>query len=452
MRAANALGQRVVNVLCVGLYLYVFIFGYKNLIYPSYEYYGMGWNEVDALTMATIWFMNLSLAFAMPPRYSRPSQMFLAVQFLIVFLPASIVCLNATLPKLPTEVVFPMLGAMYVGLCIQTGATYISGTLRRSILRGSTKPNKFIFVFFTISATVLISAVYTLRDIFQFSSFDALYSQRELLDDVSLGAFFRYGLAWQSMIFLPAIFTAGFLMSGRARWFALLGGTAGYMVLLGLTATKTTLLAPLIIASIYLLLKDRRQPFIALFALGLSALICVPFVMDWLDTAEIIQFWYIGIVNFRILSVPQLLYSQYLDFFSIHPLTYASHVKVLGVFLNYPYAEEISLIIGEYYYPGSSMNANAGMWAQDGLAGFGLVGIVMVSCILSFVMIVLDIAARPHNARWIGASLAMLTLFISNASLFTTMLTGGLGLVIVILFSCKPIAWPAMNLRRTPHQ
>lgn len=444
MRIDSNLKYRIANVACVSVYLFLFQLSYREIVYPSFNYFGMGWNNVGTMSMVFVWLMNLSLAFVMPIKYERPSQVFLAVQFLIVFLPATIVCLNTSIPVLPINQVFPMLVAMYAGLCIQTAVTHASGVVARtpSLPKGEVTPAQLLLGLGAITFVVLGSAVYVLRDIFQFSSMEGLNAQRDLLDQASLGLFFRYGLAWQSMVFLPAVFAAGLMLRGRHGFLALVVGVVGYVLLFGLTATKAALLAPFFLVCFFFLLSDRVRLFIGVFALGLSLLVCLPFVMKWLGADEDMRMWYVRIINFRILSVPHLLYAQYLDFFSQHPLTYGSHASVVNAFIAYPYEREISMIIGEYYYPGSKMNANAGTWAQDGIAGFGVAGIVLISCALSAVMVILDFVARRHDKRWVGTSLVMVTLFLSNASLFTTLLTGGLGLVILFLFVVKPVSWP----------
>jgi hypothetical protein len=444
MRIDSNLKYRIANVACVGVYLYLFQLTYREIVHPPFTYFGMGWNSPGIASMLVVWFMNLSLAFAMPIKYQRPSQIFLAVQFLIVFLPATIVCLNASLPVLPVSQVMWMLVAMYAGLCIQTAMTHASGAIsaRAAPPRGMMSPQHLLLGLGAVTFVMLGCALYLLRDIFQFSSMDSLNAQRDLLDQASLGLFSRYALAWQAMVFLPAIFAGGLMLKGRHAHLALLVGLVGYVLLFGLTATKSALLAPFIILCIFLLLGDRVRLLIGVFALGLSVLICVPLLMKWVGLDEELRLFYVRMINFRMLSVPHLLYVQYLDFFDTHPLTHGSHVKVVDAFINYPYERETSVLIGEYYYPGSKMNANAGTWAQDGIAGFGIAGIVMISCVLSGVMVLLDFVARRHNPRWVGTSLAMLMLFLSNASLFTTLLTGGLGLIIIFLWLAKPVSWP----------
>jgi hypothetical protein len=438
--------SRFLNVCCVGLYFYFLQLTYREFVHPLYEYFGMGWYAPSAPLLALTWMLNLSAAFFMPVRYERPSQFFLVLQFLVIFVPATVVCFSSSLPVVESDRLVAMVAAMYVGLGVQLAGSYASARFSPPEMRGSTAPGTVLWLCGLASIAVLLPAFYVLKEIFQFSSLDSLNWQRDRIDKASLGAFLRYGLVWQAMVFFPILFASGLMLRGRRRWLAIGCCLVGYVLLFGLTATKTVLFAPAIIVGIFILLGDRKIPIVSFLSLCLTILICVPYLLGWVNLEPSQTLKYVNVVNFRTFAVPHLLYVQYLDFFSDHPLTYGSHVKLINSLVEYPYSEQVLKIIGEYYYPGSKMNANAGMWAQDGLAGFGVPGIVLISCVLSIVMMALDFAARGHDKRWVGTSLAMVILFLCNASLFTTILTGGLGLIIVILWVTKAIAWPGRTL------
>jgi len=439
---------RLFNVFCVGLYFYFLQLTYRAWVHPFFDYFGMGWYEPGAGILTLTWVLNLSAAFFIPTRYERPSQLCLALQFLVIFVPATVVCFSSSLPVVEPGKLVAMIVAMYAGLVVQMGGSYASARFSTAPVDPQIAPEEIFWLFGLLSVAVLIPGFYVLGGIFQFSSLETLNSQRDLIDQVGLGTFLRYGLVWQAMVFFPILFATGLMLRGRRRWLALGACVVGYILLFGLTATKTVLFAPVIIVGVFFFLGVRRIPFLGFLALVLTLLICVPYLLAWLQLDLRWQVKYVNLVNYRTLAVPHLLYVQYLDFFADHALTYGSHVKGISSLIGYPYDEQILKIIGEYYYPGSKMNANAGTWAQDGIAGFGIPGIVMISCVLSGVMFLLDFAARRHDPRWVGTSLAMLMLFLSNASLFTTLLTGGLGLIIILLWLSSPISWSAAASKR----
>jgi hypothetical protein len=441
MLAKIELNNRLLNVCCVALYFYFLQLTYSKFVHSNYDYFGMGSYDPSHFILAWSWTAVIFATFFMPIKYERPSQFFLAIQFLVIFVPALIACFSSSLPIVKSEKIFIMASAMYAGIFLQLIFSYTSTIFVSRELPNSSNPAAGLWLCILASVVVFISAFCVLGGIFKFTILANLNAHRDLIDKFFLGPFLRYGLAWQSMVFLPVIFASGMVLRGPLRWISIIFCFVGYLLLFGLTATKAALFAPVILVGVFLVLTERKMPFFSFLSLSLVVVICVPYVLNWLNVDHQYKIQYINLVNFRTLAVPHLLYVQYLDFFSDHLLTYGSHVNALGAFVSYPYAEQVYKIIGEYYYPGSKMNANAGMWAQDGLAGFGILGILLISVFLSATMLVLDLAARRHDARWAGTCLAMVALFFCNASLFTTLLTGGLGLMILIFSLAKSIKW-----------
>jgi hypothetical protein len=174
-----------------------------------------------------------------------------------------------------------------------------------------------------------------------------------------------------------------------------------------------------------------RENASAAFTLGLSALLCIGLVVDKLPFPSLTK-WFIAVVNFRTFAVPQLLIVQYFDFFRDHPLTFFSHVRGVSLLLRYPYGTDLGTTIGEFFY-GGLMGANAGMWAGDGLAGFGLGGILLISGVCAAAFWIIDAVAGEFDPRFVIVALGFIAMTFANASLFTTILSGGLGMLVATL-------------------
>ena len=425
---------RLYNAAAVALLFVVFAITYKLFVVPVYAYYGMGWRDPPAYMLASSLLMNVTIAFLANPVYRRPSQFFLMIQFLVVFLPASIVCLNVTLPEVREDLAFRMVVFMFIGILFQTLFSQKKGghsVLRRRIQ--ISKP-KMIVAFLCFAVIILACVLFWLGRLFALTSFASMYDQRELLDDQSVGIFLRYGISWVIFIVLPTLLVTGLSLRGWRRAALICFGIVAFFILFGITATKTTLLAPVIIALIYVGLSRTRFSYVLNFALGFAALLAVPIAISAFESLDLVSMVYVGLVNFRIFSVPQTLYVQYLDFFSTHPNTWGSHISVVSWFVTYPFDSPVYALIGDYYYPGSNQTANSGAWAQDGIAGFGLFGIPLMSVLLTGIMRVLDYAADGLDSRKLGAAFAMSGLQLSNVSFFTVLLTGGLAIAIVLLY------------------
>ena len=82
-------------------------------------------------------------------------------------------------------------------------------------------------------------------------------------------------------------------------------------------------------------------------------------------------------------------------------------------------------------------NANANFFAMDGIAGFGLIGIPIMSALCGFIFWFIDSCARKYNLPFAAAALTMCMVSLTNAGLFTTLITGGL-LAWIVLFIYMP--------------
>lgn len=424
--------SRLTNAAFIGAFFFAFLASYRQYIVPTYDYFGVGWRDPPHEMIATAFLMNVVLGFLVNPVYRRPSQLFLVIQLLVVFLPASIICLNVTRPELAFDQLFELVVALFAGMLIQT--LFSEGPAGRPAARTRARTRTVLHLLFWFACAMLLAAILSLGDIFSLTDFDSMYEQRDILDERQTGALLRYGISWLVSFVIPVLAITALQLRGARRAKLLVFCAMAYFVIFGLTATKTSLLAPLIILAIYWTLAPTRLSFVKKFVLGFTAIVCLPFVLVEFDFLNAVTPLYIAVANFRIFAVPQLLYVQYFDFFNNHAHTFGSHINLVSSLIRYPYDEPVFLIIGEYFYPGSNMTANAGAWAQDGIAGFGLGGIVVVSILITVILRMLDSASRFHDPAMVGGALAMLTLFLSNASIFTTLLSGGLMVAIFLLW------------------
>jgi hypothetical protein len=173
-----------------------------------------------------------------------------------------------------------------------------------------------------------------------------------------------------------------------------------------------------------------------LVCLGLAALLCVPYLAYSTPALNIFGAPWVTVVHMRIFSVPSLLIIQYVEFFGQHPLTYGSHISGIGALIRSPYDLDIPRTVGFHYY-GTLVTSNVNFWAQDGIAGFGLLGIPVISLAASIVLWLLDSMTRHLSLRFVGSALGGILLQFLGVSLFTTLITGGL-LLIMPLFWLLP--------------
>jgi len=233
---------------------------------------------------------------------------------------------------------------------------------------------------------------------------------------------------WLAGFFLPFCFSVG---AFAKRWWIVAFVAIGYLILFGVGGSKATLFSIVYIMFIYLWLTRSRQYVTSTFVWGLSGLLAVPVFLE-LVFPQIITYWYIAVIHFRTFAIPSILIAQYYEFFQHNPLTYMSHVHGVDLLINYPYDKAYSMIIGDHFY-GRLLNANAGLWAGDGLAGFGPQGIVIMSFVCAILFYILDCLSRLYDARFVAVSISFTAVCFANAPLSTTLFSGGLGFLMMAL-------------------
>jgi hypothetical protein len=266
---------------------------------------------------------------------------------------------------------------------------------------------------------------------FQLAGIENIYDVRaaggERLGDNVIVA---YALNWLNALVLP--FLMAYALFARRRWLLGLVG-AGYIYLFGIWGSKASLLAPVFITLIYLLVRQpaTRVPWI--LPLGLSVIVLSPFLIPTPnDLMVLARDWAIQIVPQRTFSSSALLIVQYMEFFELNPRTYGSHVGLAREFLPHAYAIDIPRTVGTFQY-GGPMTANANFWATDGIAGFGLLGIPVMSVVCALVFWLLDSATRHVATAFTVVAMGYIGTNFADTGLFTTLLTGGLLLLVVLL-------------------
>jgi hypothetical protein len=133
------------------------------------------------------------------------------------------------------------------------------------------------------------------------------------------------------------------------------------------------------------------------------------------------------------LALPGALTGVYAEFFTFSPLTYFSQMNVVNRFVEYPYNEALGQVIGRYLNNGEAgMNANASMWATDGISSIGPIGIVLMGFIVAVALVFAN-RIVPYSKLPFAAIVS--TTFIMNigeSGFFTNMITGG-GFLLVLL-------------------
>jgi hypothetical protein len=295
------------------------------------------------------------------------------------------------------------------------------------------------------SAAALCVAV-AFRHQFRIVSFADIYDVRLGADDVMAGTLLNYPLMWLYGAINPFLMGWGLYHKKMAFFLA---GSFGQLIVYGVLGTKASVLSIFFTAGFYFLLRGNRFPFAVKLTWCLAALVaglCLVFVAGDQDPG-VLLFMMLSVVMMRMLSLPALAFAQFHGFLQIHPHTYFSHVKGISWLIHYPYGSlSVGGAVGDYYYNDYRMDQTTHFWATDGLASFGLPGVLLISvfCVLVFWM--LDSVSERNDPRLAALLISYTAYNLANVGLFTTLLSGGLGLSMVFLYLMpRPEAGPSVE-------
>jgi len=141
----------------------------------------------------------------------------------------------------------------------------------------------------------------------------------------------------------------------------------------------------------------------------------------------------LDLVLVRSIAIPGQTFQLYTDFFSKTAHTWWSNVKGVNLIVPPPavFASDSSwpnlgLLIGrEYYGINSRMNANANLFAGEGVAAAGSFGVVVIGVLLALWLRTLDRAALGWNRAFVLVISAPMALCLTNSHLSTLLLSFG---------------------------
>jgi hypothetical protein len=427
----QSVNARLFLILGVIAYISAFLFSYEQWVVPRYEGWGLSYRDVPIIYMLSSWFLCLVPALWIPLDLTRPSQLLFFIQYFLIFIPTSFILYHSGRPEFPPEEVFVLVLSLFAGLTIlQTSYKLPLLYINRIVL-----PAKVFWRIFWMGASSLIIYLLTIfGSHFQLADFKEIYDVRSASDELiaaSGSTFVGYAQMWLAGFILPFLFSVG---AFRRRRSFIAVAAAGYLYLFGIGGSKSTMLGMVYLTAIYLLVQAGGKNAATKIAICFAGALLFPAILALAGSAgETIELWYVAIIHSRIFTIPQLSIGQYYNFFENNPLTYGSHLTGVNLFVTYPYDNDIPRTVGRYFYD-AELTENVNMWAQDGIASFGLVGVPIVSAIAAVIFWLFDSIARAHDPRFVTVALGNIALIFANGSLFTTIVSGGMLLLIVALY------------------
>jgi hypothetical protein len=407
-----------------------------EIIVPEFQY--MGYVASPRSTafgvalFAAAWAPMLWLS----PVVSRPSQVSGWLLYLLVYIPAMLVPYFA----LPVE----QDRLLPLALCVFSCFALLSLVPRLPVLsvpRLRLGATAFWLALGVVTCLFVAVIVLDFGLRFRLVSLESIYSVRGEFRAAQVGAgvLAPYFLSWQAKVINPFLIAYGL---AAPRPLAAVVGVVVQLYLFSITGQKSIFLSPLLVAAIWIALRQRGRWFGALGVWSASGLVATCSLIavtgsPVLGLANPLR--PVSLLVRRLLATPGLLTGYYYEFFSTHPKAHLGH-SILEGLVDYPYPLPPPQLIGSTYFEQIGqvpIAANANFWA-DGFANFGFPGMVGATLLLAAVLWILD-GLAGGSRRWIACMvIAVPTYSLANTALLTAMLTHGIGLLIALIYFMPP--------------
>ena len=198
------------------------------------------------------------------------------------------------------------------------------------------------------------------------------------------------------------------------------------VVMFGVSTHKSVLFYPLVVLFVYYYFSRYSGLFIYPFMLGVVVSLSLACYIFWADI--LIPSMFIR----RVFYVPAFLTYQYWDFFEFNSFVYWSN-SFLSSFIDYPYHDRITKMIG--FYMDSLASVNNG-FVSSGYSHAGYWGVFIYSFLISLVLVFVNSLVRRMEDLWISVAILAVPLreLILSSDLPTTLLTHGLLVALLMIF------------------
>lgn len=198
----------------------------------------------------------------------------------------------------------------------------------------------------------------------------------------------------------------------------------------GMSHHKGVLFGPLFVTLMYVIFSNsalRKSILLIFLAIPVFSLIEISFSSA--DQASYMTSLFVR----RVLFIPPMLDSTYIDFFSVNPKYYWSYSSLFSWALQNPYNATAPHIIGYEYFSDLDTSANTGI-IGSGYSNAGFFGVVFYSAIVGFLIAIFNSYGKKIGSSIVSAiALTIVFNIVTSSDVLTAFLTHGLLLCLLLL-------------------
>lgn len=409
----------------IAVYAALFCWLYIHWLAPTFSYMGMTYQPPPVLLLCLAWLLVLLPALCIPVRLSRASHVPIWLIYLLVYIP-SLFC-PLFMARQSRGEILALMGWLAAGMAVLLANDFIP---RIRITQNLISPAFFwtLIVLVTVVLDVWIIAIF--HSGMHLVGFSDVYELRSSTDELSKGTGIGYAVMLLSSVINPMYIAYGLTSRRKAL---IVVGFLNQLLLYTAGGSKAVILSIFMLVGLYFIIGRSGQSFgLRMVAAVNSILVLLCFLVEKKDLSTVLKLA-VSVLFMRTFANGGYMTGAYASFFHSHPLTYLSSVHGIDQVIHYPYARTVALELGWYEMGVPDLDLNAHFWATDGIAAFGPPGILLISFLCALVFWVLDSSSAKHSTVFVSLMLAFVTVNLTNVSLFTTLVSGGLGILILLL-------------------
>ncbi|MFA9375912.1 MAG: hypothetical protein ACERKZ_04070 [Lachnotalea sp.] len=400
-------------------FIYLFLYKifldvvYIEFVYAKFNYMGFIlefslYKYIFSLCIFVLTYITL------PKKQDKPSLVFLQLHFIVMIIPMF------TIYAFMNQPTIFLIMSIFIFILQCVFVRYFPNIQIRRI-----EQSKLIFYVIIIGMTLFVyTSMIKANGLPSLSSLNIM-SVYEFRGKVTYPFLMAYFVNWQAKVINPFLIATSFLNENRIIFcISVILQILIYMI----TGHKAFLFIPIAILLVVILIA--RFNFLKISSFIASGATFILFILYKVTGTIILPSLFLR----RLLFLPAYIKFIYYDFFLENQFLYfsaGSIGKLLG--LSYPFDLPPAYLIGKIYFNNPNTGANTG-YIADAYANMGFGGMVLLGLVFAFVLKLIDsLSIKVGKNLTIGLTLFTI-LSLNDSALLTTLLTGGLLFLIVMLY------------------
>lgn len=403
----------VILVLVIANY-YILSELYVKVVYPIFNFGDMACDPRGDRLFEIV--LLLLTAIILPQKIKKPSDLYNWIYFIILIIPSSVLSAEQGSNRFHFLL---MVAALWLLMLIQN--------LMNAIFKNRTAEINMAYKYLpyrSILYIIIITLLFLILSVhgkFNFNIYEVYNYRFDVYANMSFAL--RYLLPL-SAISLSCYFSAAALQRKDFKLLILMVVIG--VLFFGFSSNKAMFVYPISVIALYCILKLTYPHLI------IMACICVLSVVTIIFTSD--EFLLLGsMFASRTIFIPSQINFFYFDFFSNNPYLLWAESKISFGLIESNLSMDVQHYIGGLMTGNFDVGANTG-WVANAYMNAGIIGISSYAMIISFFYFLIDRWSQIYGMQFVCSTFMVpVVTFIMTADLLTTLLTGGL-IVLLLIF------------------